>query len=769
MAIGDSVRRVDGPSKVTGRARYTGDLTLPGMRWAKYVRSPIAHGRVTRIDTSKALALPGVDAVFTFEDVPDVLFPTAGHPWHLDPGHRDVADRVLLTGHVRYHGDEVAVVVARDELTAEQGARLVEVDYEEFPVVTTPQAALAEGAPKLHPGGNLLKSHRFSCSPASGADASVSDPQELLAQADVTVSGSYHTPIVQHCHLENHVAYAYMEDDKRITIVSSTQIPHICRRVVGQALSIPWSRVRVVKPCVGGGFGAKQDVVLEPMVAFLTWKLGGLPVKLELTREECMLATRTRHAFDITGKLGVTREGRITAISLEAFSNSGAYASHGHSIASAGGAKCPSLYPRAAFEFAASTVYTNLPVAGAMRGYGSPQVHFALDCLVEQAARELGMDPVELRLKNVGLPGETNPLNKRVITTHGISECLRTGRDAFGWERRRAAIDAHNAAGGPLRRGLGVANFSFNTGVYPVSTELGGARLIMNQDGTVQLMVGATEIGQGSDTVFAQMAAHVLGVPMEHVNVVSTQDTDLTPFDPGAYASRQTFTCAPAVKGAAEQLRGRILTHAAAMTGRDAATLDVRDAVVVCGEEALASLEEVSMDAFYHKDRGAQLFGECSHKVTANPPSFGCTFVEVEVDVPLCRARVVDILNVHDAGVLMNPKLAEGQVHGGLAMGVGWALSEEILVDARTGKVLNNNLLDYKVPTCMDMPELSALFVQTREPSSAFGSKSLGEPPLLSPAPAIRNAVWDATGVRVDEIPMTPKVLFKHFKAAGLL
>lgn len=756
MAVGDSVRRLDGPAKVTGRARYTDDLTMPGMRHAKFVRSPIAHGRVVRIDTSKALALPGVEAVFTFEDVPDILFPTAGHPWNLDPGHRDVADKLLLTSHVRHHGDEVAVVVARDELTAEQAVRLVDAEYEQLPVMTTPAAALAPGASLIHPDGNLLKSHHFACG---------GDPEAMLAQAEVTVSGFYHTPVVQHCHLENHAAYAWMEDDKRVSIVTSTQIPHICRRVVAQALGMPWSRVRVLKPCVGGGFGAKQDVVIEPILAFLTMKLGGMPVKMALSREECMLATRTRHSFDISGRLGATRQGRITAVSLEVTSNTGGYASHGHSIVSAGGAKCPSLYPRAAFAFKASTVYTNLPVAGAMRGYGSPQMHFALDCMAEQAARELGMDPLEFRLMNVGLPGEVNPLNKRVITTHGIAECLRKGREAFRWDERRAACQRS----GPLRRGVGVACFSFNTGVYPISAEISGARALLNQDGTVQLMAGATEIGQGADTVFAQMAAQVLGLPVAHVNVVSTQDTDITPFDPGAFASRQTFTASPAVKGAASQLRARILEHAAKMTERDASSLDIEDGVVVCGGQSLASLEEVAMDAFYHVNRGGQLSGECSHKAQANPPSFGCTFAQVEVDIPLCRARVTDILNIHDAGMVMNRQLAEGQVQGGMAMGVGWALAEELLVDQNTGLVLNNNLLDYKVPTFMDLPDLDADFVETDEPSSAFGSKSLGEPPLLSPAPAIRNAVWDATGVRVDEIPMTPKALFKHFKQAGLL
>jgi xanthine dehydrogenase molybdenum-binding subunit len=749
---------VDGPSKVTGRARYTDDMGLPGMRCAKYVRSPLAHARVKSIDAAKALALPGVQAVFTFKDVPEIMYASAGHPWHLDPGHRDVADRYLLTDHPRCHGDPVAVVVARDELTAEKAARLVEVDYEELPVVTTPEAALAGGAPLLHPGGNLLRSHHFTCG---------GDPEALMAQARVVTSGRYRTPIAAHCQLENHTAYAYMEDDKRITIVSSTQIPHICRRIAAQALGLPWSRIRVVKPCIGGGFGAKQDAILEPMAAFLTFKLGGLPVKMALTREECMLGTTTRHAFDLSGRMGVDGEGRITAVCLDVTSNTGAYASHGHSIVSAGGAKCPSLYPRAAFGFKASTVYTNMPVAGAMRGYGSPQVHFALDCLAEQAAREIGMDPIEFRLKNVGLPGEVNPLNKKVITTHGMAECLKKGRELFDWDKRRAATRDQS---GPVRLGFGVACGSFNSGVYPISSELSGARVLLNQDATVQLMAGATEIGQGADTVFAQMAAQVLGISLSSVNVVSTQDTDITPFDPGSFASRQTFTASPAVKGAALALRERILAHAALMAKRSADGLSISDGIVLDESGAsLMSLEELALDAFYNKERGGQLSGECSYKTRANPPSFCCTFALVEVDIPMCRARLVDMLNVHDAGTIMNHKLAEGQVAGGMAMGAGWALTEEMIVDASSGIVRNNNLLDYKLPTCLDLPEMRAAFVETNEPSAAFGGKSLGEPPLLSPAPAIRNAVWDATGVRIDEIPMTSKALFRRFKEAGII
>ncbi|CAM2059783.1 putative xanthine dehydrogenase molybdenum-binding subunit XdhA [Desulfovibrionales bacterium] len=773
MTIGQPLPRIDGPTKVSGRARFTDDFTMPGQRVAAYVRSPIAHGLVRTINSTAALALPGVDAVFTAADVPTHPFTTAGHPWHLDPAKRDVADRRLLTDYVRVHGDEVAIVVATDALTAAQAVRLVTIDYDELPPLTDPEAALAQNAPALHPKGNLLGEHAFTCG---------EDPETLLAAADIVVSGRYHTPIVQHCHLENHIAIAWMDDLERIIIQSSTQIPHICRRVVGQALGIPWSRVRVLKPYVGGGFGAKQDVILEPMVAFLTMHLGGVPVKLELSREECMLGTRTRHPMDIHGRLATTREGKITAISLDVLSNTGGYASHGHSIASAGGAKGPALYPRSAFAFHARTVYTNIPVGGAMRGYGSPQILYAVDCLVEQAAKELGQDPVEFRIANVGRPGDVNPLKKVPIATHALVECLEKGRALFHWDERQATmLRKRLEQTSPLRYGLGIACASFGTGVYPISAETSSARCTLNQDGTVCLAVGATEIGQGADTIFAQMTAHTVGIPVGAVHVISTQDTDWGIFDPGAFASRQTFMASAAIKAAALKLRGRILEHAGRMLEQDPARLDLQNGRIVAlaklntssvlADQTLIdiALADIAIDAFYHIQRGGQLSGEASVKTHANPPSFCCTFVEVEVDVPLCQARVLDMLSVHDCGTVINPLLATGQVHGGMAMGVGWALYEEILVDPTTARVRNANLLDYKFPTCLDLPDLRAAFVEPYEPTGAYGTKSLGEPAILALAPAIRNAVWDATDVRIDEIPLTPRTLFKHFRRAGLL
>lgn len=774
MSVGESKQRVDGEAKVTGRARYTDDLSMPGMRHAVYVRSAIAHGKVKTIKVTEALALDGVEAVFTAADVPDIFFPTAGHPYSISPDHADVADRRILTDHVRFYGDEVALVVADDLLTARKAARLVQVTYEELPVVTSAETALADDAPILHPAvnpdSNLLAQHTLEVN---------GHLEDCLASADLVIKGTYATPTMQHCHLENQTAYAYMDDLEHIVIVSSTQIPHICRRIVGQALGVPWSRIRVIKPYIGGGFGNKQDVVLEPAVAFLTSRLGGVPVSLALSREECMLATRVRHAFSMDAVVGVKKDGTILGYGLDVLSNTGAYASHGHSIAAAGGSKVCFVYPRAAYRFSARTYYSNIPIGGACRGYGSPQTAFAIECLMEDAARALRMDSVEFRLHNVGCPGDPSPHTGKPLLTLGLHECLKKGERLFEWKKRKESCRNFNiaaaASGNPLRRGVGVAAFSYGTGTYPVNVEPGSVRLVLNQDGTVHLMTGATEIGQGADTAFAQMASETLGIHFEAIRVISTQDTDVTPWDTGAYASRQTYTCAPAIYEASLKLRTRILEYAALLTGHTPAALTLspgkkNDAVVFVRspETRLMTLRDLAMDAYYHRDRGGQISAEASTKVRQNAPSFGTCFAEVEVDIHACRIGIRHMLNVHDAGILINPALATAQVHGGMAMGVGWALYEELLIDPVTGRVYNNNLLDYKFPTACDLPDLHCAFVETQEPSGAYGNKALGEPPIISPAPALRNAVLDATGVAVNTIPMTPKRLFNTFRDAGL-
>ena len=779
--VGKSVRRVDAIAKVTGQAKYTDDFSERDMLVGKILHSPYAHAIIKTIDVSKAKALPGVEAVLTYKDLPriqystalpgvigDVLeeeeehakFGTAGHPYSLDPSHRDKEDRHILTKKARFVGDAVAAVVATDELIAEEALRLIDVEYEVLEALTSTDAALKEGAPLIHEDSpnNIL---------ASGGYAR-GDLEEALKESDHVIEGEYETSIVQHCHMEMQTSYAYLDGDRRIVIVTSTQIPQIVRRIVAQALDISWGRVRVIKPYVGGGFGNKQDVTIEPLNAAMTLAVGGRPVKLELSREEGMIDTRTRHAFKFKIRTGINQDGIINGIHISAVSNTGAYASHGHSIASSGGGKFRYLYPVKALKYDPITVYTNLPVAGAMRGYGCPQIFYAFESHIEDIAKKLNMDPIELRRKNLVDVGYVDPLSKNKIMSCGIRECIDKGKELIKWDEKKSLYKEQN---GVKRRGVGMACFSYASGTYPVALELAGARLVLNQDGSVQLQLGATEIGQGSDTVFAQMVAEVLGLPMDMVHVISTQDTDISPFDTGSYASRQTYVSGMAVEKAALEVKEKILEFAHRMTDIPAHLLDLNNQGIVYKHsgESVLTLEEVAMQSYYDRTLAKPITSDISNNARINAVPFGVTFAEVEVDIRTGKIEILEIYNVHDSGKIINPQLAEGQVHGGVSMGIGYALSEQLLFDEVTGKPLNNNLLDYKLPTIMDTPDIGVAFVEAEDPTGPFGVKSLGEPPVISPAPAIRNAVLDATGIAFNRLPMNPQRVFERFKEAGLI
>ncbi len=553
----------------------------------------------------------------------------------------------------------------------------------------------------------------------------------------------------------------------RIVVVSSTQIPHIVRRVVGQALGIPWGRVRVIKPYIGGGFGNKQEVLYEPLNAFLTMQVGGRPVKIELTREETFANTRTRHSIEYDLVAGVDEEGHLLAKDMHAYSNQGAYASHGHAIAANGLTSWRLQYACPNMRGEAYTVYTNCPTAGAMRAYGIPQASFASECFMEDIATEIGMDPLEFRRKNL-IRGyyEDAYLKPIAANTNGIFECLDKGAEYIHWEEKRKAY-AHQT--GSVRRGVGMALFSYKTGVWPISLEIAGARLSLNQDGSVQLQVGATEIGQGADTVFSQMAAETLHMDISDVHICSMQDTDVTPFDTGAYASRQSFVSGTAVKECAELLKEKILDYAKTLMPEEKRELDLDHGWVTAGGEQVMAMEQLAMESYYSLSNSSVLTAEVSKQVKKNTIATGCCFAEVEVDMKLGKIKVLDIINVHDSGKLLNPQLASMQVHGGMYMSIGYGISEQLILDEKTGRPLNANLLDYKMMTTMDTPELKADFVELNDPMGPYGNKALGEPPAIPCAPAIRNAVLNATGIAFNEIPLTPQRLVEAFLQAGLI
>lgn len=758
--IGTSPARKDAVDKVTGAAKYTDDLFVADMLVGKMVHSPYAHARVIKVNKDKALALPGVVAVICQDDLPKVDYPTAGHPYSLDPSHRDVADRRIFTDVARYVGDVVAGVVAVDELTARRAVELVEVEYEILPFVLNPREAMAEGAPILHQGypNNVLASF--------GND--YGDTLAHLKTAKHCVDATYSTNIVQHAQMENQTAFAYMDGHGRIIITSSTQIPHIARRIVGQALDIPWGRVQIIKPYIGGGFGNKQDVIAEPIVAAMTLKCGGRPVRLAYDREEVFQDTRTRHGIEITFHSCLDENKKLVATHVEAISNNGSYASHGHSIIMAATSKFRPLYHWQAFRIEPKTVYTNLPTAGAMRGYGAPQMAFALECHMDDMAKSFGIDPVEFRRMNLVRVGYEDPVTHNKVLSFGIPDCIDYGVEKYDWVNRRRELEHQT---GPIRRGLGMALFSYGSGTFPAGLEIAGCRISLNQDGSATLMVGATEIGQGADTVFAQMAAETSGISYDKINVRSTQDTDISPFDTGAYASRQTYVVGFAIHKAALEIKEKILKVAARMTGRPIEELDTENDQVVelKTREAILAIGDVAMDSYYNAMYAEPITADVSNNARINAFSYGATFTEIEVDLRTGKIEIIDITNIHDCGTVINPKTAEGQVFGGMSMGIGQALTEDLKFSLKDGRCLNPNLLDYKIGTAMDTPNMHCHFVDSHDPTSSYGQKSLGEPPTLSPAPAIRNALLHATGVAMNDLPLSQQRVFEALKQAGLI
>ena len=757
--IGKSVPRVDAYEKVTGRAKFTEDLVPPRCLVAKVLHATIGNGIVTSIDTSEAEALDGVVKVVTFRDVPDHCYPTPGHPWSVELAHQDVADRNILTGRVRYYGDDIAAVIAEDEIVASRALKLIKVEYEEYPVEIHPRKSMYGSKPPIHfdkKDNVLARSNYF-----------IGDVDKGMEQSETVVKGTYKTPIVQHCHIENPISYAYMEKG-RIVVVTSTQIPHIVRRVIGQALGIPWGNVRVIKPYIGGGFGNKQDVLYEPLNAFLTTQVGGRPVKLEISREETFCNTRTRHSIEFDLAAGVDKDGKLLAKDMHSYSNQGAYASHGHAIAANGLTSWRLQYACPNIRGEAYTIYTNTPVGGAMRGYGIPQVCFAIESFMDDVANAIHMDPLEFRRKNL-IPGfyADAYLKPIAANTNGIFECLKKGADYIHWNEKRKEYADQT---GNIRRGIGMALFSYKTGVWPISLEIAGARLSLNQDGSVQLTLGATEIGQGADTVFSQMVAETLHTDMDHVHIQTVQDTDVAPFDTGAYASRQSFVTGTAVRHCAEILRDKILAYAKTLLPEVAASeLELRDNWIWADGEQAISLAALAEESYYSLTNSSVLTAEVSEQVKKNTIATGCCFAEVEVDIKLGKIKILHIINVHDSGKLLNPQLAEMQVHGGMSMGMGYGISEQLILDEKTGRPLNGNLLDYKLMTMLDTPDIKADFVEMDDPMGPYGNKALGEPPAIPCAPAIRNAVLHATGVAFHEIPLTPQRLIDGFKKAGLI
>jgi len=775
--VGKPEKKVDAIKLVQGKPAYTADIEMRGMLVAKVLFSPVAHARIKRIDASKARALPGVAAVLTWQDIPRVVYSTAGQSDPI-PG---PLDAFSLDNKVRFVGDRVAFVAAETEEIAEKALELIEVEFEPLPAILDSREAMKPGAVRIHdepefvnfadsdPSQNLAAKIRID----------IGSVEKGFGEADRIFEGDYEVPKVQQSSIETHVVVTYWDEDDRLVIRTSTQVPFHVRRIMAPVLGLPIKRIRVIKPRIGGGFGGKQEVLIEDVAAHLTIATGR-PVRFEYTRAEEFIAARSRHPMRVHMKTGVKLDGTITANEMYALSDTGAYGCHAVTVTGNTGQKSMALYVGAGpyrlspnIRFYADVVYTNTPPAGAFRGYGVPQGFWPLERHIEGIARTLGLDPLEFRLKNAIRAGEYQPFSTswnegrephpETVMTVGLEECVRQGRAAIGWDQKYENAAWHSVPGKPyLRKGIGVATVMQGTAIPYL--DMGGASIKMNEDGSFNLLVGATDLGTGSDTVLGQMAAEILGVPLEDM-IVYSSDTDFTPFDKGAYASSTTYISGTAVSHAAEQVAQRIRLRAAKMlserTGRaiepEEIMLGERKATDACGDSV--TLSEVALNALHHTDQ-EQIMGVASYKSPVSPPPFAAQFAEVTVDVETGKVVVDKLVMAVDSGIIVNPITASGQIEGGMTQALGYAVSEEMVYDAH-GQARERDFRDYHIFRANEMPEVETIFVETFEPSHPFGVKAVAEIPLDGAAPAVGNAILDACGASVEVIPATPERVWR--------
>lgn len=748
--IGHSVKRTDLLDKVTGNAKYVSDMPFAGLLHGKLKRCNVAHARIRRIDTSAALALPGVKAILTHENVPRVLHAGSPHPRSASV----TCDQYILDDKVRYWGEGVAAVAAISEDIAARAVELIEVEYEPLPAMFTVEEAAAPGAPLIHdrePGGNLV---------LPPVRIERGDVEKGFAEADFILEGLYEGGRPTPAYMEPNVLTCKWDGNGNLTVWISTQTAFMVRGIMAEVLGLPLHKVRVLVDHMGGGFGAKQDLFQSEFLCALLARETHRPVRMEYTREETFLGGRTRHPAKVWLRQGFRNDGTITAREARVVFNSGAYGSHGPGVTNVGTAAMVSLYRCENVRLEGRCVYTNSPIAGAFRGYGVVQTYYALDIQMDEAAERLGMDPAALKLRNAVREGDIAPSNHPLIG-HGLEACIARGMEVVDWDARRAETRRQQ---GPIRRGWGVGCEMHGSSAYPGIKEQGNAILKMNEDGTVVLLTGAAGLGTGAHTALAQIVAEELAIPFESVSVVHG-DTDVVPWDIGAFASHTTYMVGRAAQMAAGEIKKQLLARAAkqmeaqpeelevdngviAVRGREGPTMTVREAV----------MPRKGMPA-------AQLVGTATYHPTKSY-SFAAHFVEVEVDTETGFVTVKQVVPVHDIGKVIHPVAAAGQIEGGIQQGIGHTLYEDYQIDMKTGRSLNANFVDYKMPLAMDMPEIHTILLEAApDPGGPFGAKGVGEDPIVAIGPAIANAVFDAIGVRFRHYPIKPEQVLQALAA----
>lgn len=746
--VNKPVPKTDAMSLVTGKPVYTDDLAPSDCLIVKILRSPHANAWVEEIKTDAAKKIEGIACVLTYEDVSHKRFTLAGQtapeisPW----------DRYIIDKHVRFVGDPVAIVAGETEEAVDKALKRIKVKYRVEEAVLDIHTA-KDNPILVHPEDDW-----YMPIPAGGDNKrnlcssnveKVGDVDAMLEKCAYTVDQVYHTKANQQTMMETFRTYCYMDHFQRLTVVSSTQIPFHIRRIVGNALNIPSSKVRVIKPRIGGGFGAKQSSVSEVFPALVTW-VTGRPSKIVFSRKESMIASSPRHEMEVHIRMGADENGIVKAIDLYTLSNTGAYGEHGPTTVGLSGHKSIALYRHTeAYRFAYDVVYTNMQAAGAYRGYGATQGIFAVESAADELAHKMGMDPVKFRELNMPMEGEALPGYPDVPINGSctMDKCLARAKEMIGWDEKYPFRDMGNGK----VRGVGIAMAMQGSSIAGI--DVGGADIKLNEDGSYTLALGCSDMGTGCDTILAQMAADCLDTDMKNI-VVFSVDTDISPYDSGSYASSTTYATGNAVIQACGELRKRIHTFGAQMLGVSAEDSDFDGEKVRTEDGKEVTLQQIAGKATCGVCSELQVVKEYSSPIS--PPPFMVGAAEVEVDKETGQIDVIDYVGVIDCGTPINPNLARVQAEGGIGQGIGMVLYEDVQYTDK-GKIRNNSFMQYKIPNRMDIPKVRIEFESSYEKTGPFGAKSIGELVIDTPCPAIANAVYNATGVRVRELPITPE------------
>lgn len=746
--VNQPIRKKDAMALVTGKPVYTDDIAPKDCLVVKVLRSPHAHAEILEIKKDIAEKLPGIVCVLTYEDVPQKRFTMAGQTYPEPSPY----DRLILDKRVRFVGDAVAIVAGETEKAVDQAMKVIKVKYDVLePVLDFHEAK--DNPILVHPEDNWqalcpvgADNKRNLC--ASGLEEH-GDVDKVIVESDVVVENTYHTKAVQQTMMETFRTYTQMDTYGRLNIISSTQVPFHVRRILSNALDIPKSKIRVIKPRIGGGFGAKQTVVAEVYPAIVTLKTGR-PAKIIYTREESLIASSPRHEMEIKVRIGANKDGHIRGIEVKTLSNTGAFGEHGPTTVGLSGHKSIPLYSKAeAFRFQYDVVYTNKMSAGAYRGYGATQGIFAVESAINELAVKLNMDPVALREMNLTREGDVmHAYYGETANSCTLDRCLERTAEMIGWKEkypRRVMPD------GKIR-GVGIAMAMQGSGISSVDT--GSVSIKINDDGFYALTIGASDMGTGCDTILSQMAADCLDCSVDDI-IVYGVDTDVSPYDSGSYASSTTYVTGMATVKACQTLVDKMKAYGAEKLGCSV------DEVEFDGEKVYSLKDGSSIS---RKDIGNAimcagenaLFATEAHSSPVSPPPFMAGAVEVEVDPETGSVKLIDYAAVVDCGTVVNPNLARVQVEGGLVQGIGMALHENITYNEK-GELAENSLMQYKIPTRMDMGKLRVEFDSSYEPTGPFGAKSIGEIVINTPAPAIAQAIYNATGLRFTELPITPE------------